>query len=161
VRLTRGRPLAGRRHDVTVLECQVDDLPGEGAGYAMERLLEAGALDVYFTPVQMKKNRPGVLLTVLCRPALSDALARLLLEETGSLGCRFQSVQRLEADRQVVEVATPFGTVRVKVGALAGRPLGASPEFEDCRRLARDHGVPWRDVYRAALAASESGERNR
>ncbi|HUP24739.1 MAG TPA: nickel pincer cofactor biosynthesis protein LarC [Thermoanaerobaculia bacterium] len=156
VRLTRGQPVeAPITAEVTVIECQVDDLPGEGAGHAMERLLAEGALDVFFTPAQMKKNRPGMLVTVLCRSHQSAALARLLLAETGSLGCRFHVAQRLEMERSIEEVATRFGLVRVKVGVLDGQELAASPEFEDCRRLALEHGVPWREVHRAAVVARE------
>jgi hypothetical protein len=119
----------------------------------MERLLDAGALDVYFTPVQMKKNRPGTLITVICRRSQLEALAGILLMESGSLGCRYTSAARFEAEREILEVETAFGTVRVKRAHLDGRPLAAAPEFEDCRRLALAGGVPWRDVYRAALAA--------
>jgi hypothetical protein len=156
-RLTQGRPAEDPAAEVTVIECQVDDLPGEGAGFALERLLEAGALDVYFTAVQMKKSRPGILVTVLCRPAQAEALAGVLLEETGSLGCRYHRAARLEAERRVVKVATDFGPVRVKVGTFAGKELAAAPEFEDCRRLAREHGVTWREVHRAAVVARSEG----
>jgi uncharacterized protein (TIGR00299 family) protein len=158
VRLLRGKGSEGSslasRPEVMVVECEVDDLSGEGFGFLMERLLEAGALDVYFTPVQMKKSRPGTLVTLLCRPAQLEALASLLLMESGSLGCRYHRVNRFEAEREVTEVETAFGTVRVKRAWLAGRPLAAAPEFEDCRRLALAGGISWRDVYRAALAAS-------
>ncbi|HTQ80216.1 MAG TPA: nickel pincer cofactor biosynthesis protein LarC [Thermoanaerobaculia bacterium] len=154
LRLLRGRA-AGTRvaapSEVMVLECEVDNLPGEGFGFLMERLLGAGALDVYFTPVQMKKNRPGSLITALCRRPRLEELAQVLLAESGSLGCRFHAAGRFEAERDTVEVATRFGTVRIKRGRLDGHPLAAAPEFEDCRRLALAHGVPWRDVYRAAL----------
>ena len=158
VRLVRGRsldgdvaaPEAGR---VVVVEAEVDDLPGEGFGFLMERLLEEGALDVYFTPVQMKKNRPGTLVTVLGRPGDRERLAGVLLAESGSLGCRYAEMARMEAERSVEEVETEFGTVRVKVASFGGRGLGAAPEYEDCRRLAREHGVAWREVYRAALKA--------
>lgn len=153
VRLLRGQGGGETRPEVTVVECEVDDLPGEGFGFLMERLLEAGALDVYFTPVQMKKNRPGTLVTLLCRPRQLEALASLLLMESGSLGCRYHRVNRFEAEREITEVETAFGAVRVKRAWLAGRPLAAAPEFEDCRRLALANGVSWRDVYRAALAA--------
>ncbi|HMB55235.1 MAG TPA: nickel pincer cofactor biosynthesis protein LarC [Thermoanaerobaculia bacterium] len=154
VRLTRGRA-AGEETagEVVVIETEVDDLPAEGFGFLMERLLAAGALDVYFTPVQMKKNRPGTLITVLCRPPEREATAALLLAESGSLGCRFHTAGRLEAEREVVTVETPFGEVRVKRASLGGRQLAAAPEYEDCRRLALEAGVPWREVYRAAVKA--------
>ncbi len=144
----------GRLAEVTVVECEIDDLPGEGFGFLMERLLAAGALDVYFTPVQMKKNRPGTLVTLLCRPEQLEPLAGLLLLESGSLGCRIQRAERIEAEREVVVVETEFGPVAVKRARLAGRTFAAAPEFEDCRRIALDRGVAWRDVYRAASAAA-------
>jgi uncharacterized protein (TIGR00299 family) protein len=154
VRLLRGRTALGETAgEVMVVECEVDDLPGEGFGFLMERLLEAGALDVYFTPVQMKKSRPGILVTLLCRPAGLEALGGLLLSESGSLGCRYARAARFEAERRTVEVATSFGIVRVKEARWGGRPLVASPEFEDCRRLALAAGVSWREVYGEALAA--------
>jgi pyridinium-3,5-bisthiocarboxylic acid mononucleotide nickel chelatase len=156
VRLLRGRALdAGEAAPgrVVVLETEVDDLPGEGFGFLMERLLAAGALDVFFIPVQMKKNRPGTLVTVLGRPGERDGLAGVLLAESGSLGCRVREAERIEAEREVVAVGTRFGEVRVKMARWGGRSLGAAPEYEDCRRLALSAGVAWRDVYRAALAA--------
>jgi uncharacterized protein (TIGR00299 family) protein len=152
VRLLRGRGTAARG-EVMVVECEVDDLPAEGFGFLMERLLESGALDVYFTPVQMKKNRPATLITLLCRRPQLEVLAGQLLMESGSLGCRYYSASRFEAERETTEVETPFGPVRVKRAWFEGRPLSAAPEFEDCRRLALAAGVPWRDVYRAALLA--------
>ena len=151
-RLLRGRAKE-TRPEVTIIECEVDDLPGEAFGFLMERLLEAGALDVYFTPVQMKKNRPGTLITLLCRRHQLEPLAGLLLMESGSLGCRYYNAARFEAERETVEVETAYGAVRVKKARLDGRPLAAAPEFEDCRRLALASGAPWRDVYRAALMA--------
>ncbi|HWN42227.1 MAG TPA: nickel pincer cofactor biosynthesis protein LarC [Thermoanaerobaculia bacterium] len=153
VRLLRGRGKETRA-EVMIVECEVDDLPGEGFGFLMERLLEAGALEVYFTPVQMKKNRPGTLITMLCRRHQLEGLAGILLMESGSLGCRYSSAARFEAEREITEVETAFGTVRVKRARLNGRPLAAAPEFEDCRRLALASGVPWRDIYRAALLAA-------
>ena len=153
LRLLRGRAGQGRG-EVMVVECEIDDLPGEGFGFLMERLLAAGALDVYFTPVQMKKNRPGTLVTLLCRRAQLEELAGVLLTESGSLGCRYHAASRFEAEREILEVQTAFGTVRVKRARLDGRPLATTPEFEDCRRLALDRGIPWREIYRAALAAA-------
>lgn len=157
LRLLRGRGDAVRT-EVMVVEAEIDDLPGEGFGFLMERLLEAGALDVYFTPVQMKKNRPGTLVTLLCRPPQLQELAGILLAESGSLGCRYHAVARFEAEREILEVPTAFGTVRIKRARLDGRPLAVAPEFEDCRRLALASGAPWRDVYRAALTAAAALE---
>ena len=172
LRLLRGHPLAAPaigslaagREDATaapapqvaVVECEVDDLAGEGFGFLMERLLAAGALDVYFTPLVMKKSRPGTLVSMLCRPPQVAELAGILLLESGSLGCRYHLAARFEAERESQEVETAFGRVRIKRGRLAGRILAAAPEYEDCRRLALAAGVPWRDVYRAALAAAGS-----
>ncbi|HEX4959911.1 MAG TPA: nickel pincer cofactor biosynthesis protein LarC [Thermoanaerobaculia bacterium] len=155
LRLLRGRAAGTGAEvaEVMIVETEIDDLPGEGFGFLMERLLAAGALDVYFTPVQMKKNRPGTLVTLLCRRPQLAELSGLLLSESGSLGCRYHAAARLEAEREILEVQTAFGSVRVKRARLDGRPLAAAPEFEDCRRLALASGVPWRDVYRAALAA--------
>ena len=156
VRLLQGRAaeVSDARPQVAVLECEIDDLPGEGFGFLMERLLDAGALDVFFTAVQMKKSRPGTLVTVLCRPAQLEELAALLLVESGSLGCRYHVTSRFEARREIAEVETVFGTVRVKRAWFQGRPLAAAPEYDDCRRLALAGGVPWREVYYAALAAA-------
>jgi uncharacterized protein (TIGR00299 family) protein len=159
VRLVRGHAVNTdtantARPQVAVLEAEVDDLPGEGFGFLMERLLDAGALDVFFTAVQMKKSRPGILVTVLCRPPQLETLAALLLMESGSLGCRYHLTSRFEAERETAEVETAFGTVRIKRARFQGRPLAAAPEFEDCRRLALASGASWREVYRAALAAA-------
>ena len=140
---------------VAVLECQVDDATGEAIGYTAEALLRAGALDVFATPVQMKKSRPGVAVTVICQPERATGLAERLLLETGSLGCRRTIVDRLEAERLVVPVTTPFGEVRVKTATIGGRALGAAPEYEDVRRIARERGVPFRTIYRAALRAAD------
>ena len=149
-----GRPGSGPGlPEVAVVECEVDDLAGEGFGYLMERLLAAGALDVYFTPLVMKKSRPGTLVTMLCRRPQLEELAGILLLESGSLGCRYQLATRFEAERDAVDVETAFGRVRIKRGRLGGRTIATAPEYEDCRRLALAAGVPWREVYRAAMAA--------
>ncbi|MES1211350.1 MAG: LarC family nickel insertion protein, partial [Acidobacteriota bacterium] len=159
LRILRGHPRDARSEvpevpEVMVVECEVDNLPGEGFGFLLERLLDAGALDVYFTAVQMKKNRPGTLITLLCRRPQLETLAGILLMESGSLGCRYSSAARIEAEREIIEVETEFGIVRVKRARLDGRHLAATPEFDDCRRLALAAGVPWREVHRAALARS-------
>ncbi|MYA06510.1 MAG: nickel pincer cofactor biosynthesis protein LarC [Holophagales bacterium] len=158
LRLQRARPLElaeSSWRQVAVLECQLDDVTGEAVGHAVESLLEAGALDVFATAVQMKKSRPGVAITVISRPEQSSELAECLLLETGSLGCRRTVVDRLEAERSIFVVPTPFGDVKVKRATVAGRSLGAAPEYEDVRRIAREQGVPFRDVYRAALRAAD------
>jgi hypothetical protein len=141
---------AAGRDEVTLLECNLDDVTGETLGYAMERLFAAGALDVWFTPVQMKKNRPGVVLSVLAGPEQADPLARIVLRETPTLGLRVRRVERMVADRQVREVETVWGVVRVKDKWLDGARVAVSPEYEDCARLAREHGVPLQQVYEAA-----------
>lgn len=158
LRLQRAAPLESAEsswRQVAVIECQLDDATGEAIGHAAESLLEAGALDVFATAVQMKKSRPGVAVTVICRPERSSQLAERLLLETGSLGCRRTVVDRLEAERSMSTVTTPFGEVRIKQAAVSGRPLGSSPEYEDVRRIARERNVPFRDVYRAALRAAD------
>lgn len=158
-RLMAGQGVAAEKGEVEVVECEIDDLPGEGFGYLLETLLAAGALDVFFTPVQMKKNRPGTLVTMLCRRPQLEALAGLLMAESGSLGCRHHTASRFEAAREVVTVETAFGSLRVKRARFAGRLIAESPEFEDCRRLAMERSVSWREVHQAALAAIASGTR--
>ena len=158
LRLQRTMPVvstASPWRRVAVLECQLDDATGEAVGHAAESLLEAGALDVFTTAVQMKKSRPGVAVTVICRPERSSELAERLLLETGSLGCRRTIVDRLEAERSVSTVLTPFGEVKVKQAAVSGRSLGSAPEYEDVRRIARERNVPFREVYSATLRAAD------
>jgi len=138
---------------VWVLESQIDDLTGEGFGFLMERLSASAALDVFFTSVQMKKNRPGTLVTVLCREEDLEGLATKLLGDSGSLGCRYYPVDRFEAERSFLDVDTEYGSVKVKEGRFRGRRIAQSPEFEDCRRRAKEHSVTWQEVHRAALAA--------
>ena len=138
---------------VAVLETNLDDAPGEVLGYVQERLLAAGALDVFFVAAQMKKNRPGTLLTVLAAPEDAAVLSEMILAETGTLGVRRTLAQRDCLERAWESVETPFGPVRVKVGTRGGREWTAAPEFEDCRSAAQAHGVAIRQVYRAALAA--------
>ena len=137
-----------------MIEANLDDATPELLGYAMERLFEAGALDVYFTSIQMKKNRPGTLLGVIGRPDRSSALAEVVLRETTTLGVRLRRSQRLIAGRRQETVLTPFGSVRVKLKLLGDRTV-AAPEYDDCAQAAREQGVPLADVYRAAQLAAE------
>ncbi|HEY1011537.1 MAG TPA: nickel pincer cofactor biosynthesis protein LarC [Herpetosiphonaceae bacterium] len=138
---------------VVLLETNIDDLPGEQLAYAAERLLAAGALDAWWAPIGMKKGRPAAQLAALVRPADEEAAVETIFRETGSLGVRRQPLERWVCGRSVAEAATPWGAVRVKRQLWRGRQLGASPEYEDCARLAREHGVPLRDVYAAARRA--------
>lgn len=138
-----------------VLETNVDDMNPEIYDYVMARLFEAGALDVFLSPIQMKKNRPAILVHVLCRPGDVDGLKAILFRETSTLGVREQMVTRHALRRSVHSVATPYGAVRVKVAHWAEGETKAAPEYEDCRRLAELHGVPLREIYRIVEKAAE------
>ena len=137
---------------VVEIQTNLDDATPEELGFAMERLLDAGALDVAFSPLQMKKNRPGVLVRVLGRPVDAQRLSRLVLEHTSALGVRLQTIERLIARREERVVSTPWGPVRVKV-KLLGEAEIVAPEFEDCARVAREAQVPLREVYAAARSS--------
>jgi len=137
-----------------VLECQVDDTQPELVGALMDRLLAAGALDAFTTPVQMKKQRPGTLITVLSTDAGRDAMLDLLFRESTTFGVREYHTRRTTLDRRSMTVNTVFGPVRVKVGAWHGEDVTLSPELEDCRTLAAERGVAVRAVYEAASAAA-------
>ncbi|MBL0389493.1 nickel pincer cofactor biosynthesis protein LarC [Tumebacillus sp. ITR2] len=139
------------RETIHVLEAQVDDCTAETCGYVMERLFENGALDVYYTSVQMKKNRPGTLVSVLCASVDVSRLEEILLRETTTFGVRQSIWTRRALAREFETVETPYGSVRVKIGSLNGRVLQETPEYEDVARVARENGVPFREVYRAAL----------
>ncbi|MCI0403769.1 MAG: nickel pincer cofactor biosynthesis protein LarC [Acidobacteria bacterium] len=132
--------------EASILEANLDDMSPEVGGYVLEQALAAGALDVYFTPVQMKKNRPGVVLTVICPPERADALARLIFEQTTTIGLRQSSARRRVLERTFITVKTPLGEVRMKLARLNGRILNAAPEYDDCQRLAREKGVPLKQV---------------
>ena len=133
---------------VSLLETNVDDLIPEILGHVQEKLFEHGALDVWFTPIQMKKNRPAVTLSVICRPLLEAALIRVILEESSTLGARVHPLKRYEAEREVVSIDTSLGRARVKVKKSEGKMVGLSPEFEDCKEIAQREGLPLQDVYR-------------
>lgn len=139
-----------------VMECNIDDMAPELVGALIPRLLDAGALDAFVTPVQMKKQRPGVLLTVLCRPASRDAMLDVLFAESTTFGVREYDVRRTELERRHVSVDTPYGPVRIKIGSRRGRDVTRSPEYEDCRALAERCGVALRCVYEAAVRAASA-----
>ena len=141
------------RETVTVIKCALDDLSPQVIADVAERALEEGALDVMLTPVMMKKGRPGTLLTVLCAAERRQALERLLLRETSTLGLRVREERRVVLERAHVNVTTSFGDVRVKVGSRGSEEWNVAPEFEDCRARARAHDVPVKQVQQAAIAA--------
>lgn len=138
---------------VVVLECAMDDATPQVLAHAMELALEQGALDVMAAPVTMKKGRLGTLLTVLCRPDDEQALEALLFRETTTLGIRRREEERVILDREFVAVETQYGKIRMKIASAAGEVLHAMPEYEDCRRAAREHDVALRSVMEAAMAA--------
>ena len=142
---------------VAVVETNIDDLNPQFYETAMERLFAAGALDVFLTPIQMKKNRPGTLLSVICEPAGTDAIATVILAETSTLGVRISRWERICLERRWEEIATEFGKIRIKIGERGGRLITASPEYEDCKRAAAEHGVPLRQVYESAAALHRAG----
>ncbi len=142
----------GERCDapVSVIEANVDDMSPQIYGYFAERALAAGALEVFSTPVQMKKNRPGLLVTLLCEPAALNRLIDLIFSETTTIGIRTHEVRRRTLEREIVTVETPLGEVHMKVSRLNGKMLNAAPEYEDCRRIAAEKGVPLKQVMKVA-----------
>ena len=147
---------APMRREITLLETNIDDASPQLLGFAQERLFELGALDVWHTPIQMKKNRPGTLLSALVPASLETEAVTLLLRETTTLGVRRRVVERYEAEREMREVHTEFGPVAVKTKLLDGVPIAAAPEYEACRAIALEHGLPLQDVLaRVTQAARE------
>jgi uncharacterized protein (TIGR00299 family) protein len=143
-------PVADR---VVVIECEIDDMNPQLYGSTMERLYAAGAVEVFFVPVQMKKNRPGTLLTVVARPDLRAALADVIFQETTTIGLRHYEVARECLEREIIAVETTLGPVRFKLARRNGRVINAVPEFEDCAALARAHNVSVKDVQALAIQA--------
>ncbi len=145
---------------VAILETVIDDSTPQLLAYVSERLLEAGAWDVYRTGVQMKKGRNGVQLTVLCRPELAPALRELIFRETTTIGMRWRLENKAALEREFVKVSTSWGEVGIKVARwTSGKRANASPEYEDCRKLAEEYGVPLKQVMQEAMRAFEAAER--
>jgi pyridinium-3,5-bisthiocarboxylic acid mononucleotide nickel chelatase len=138
---------------VTVIECEIDDMNPQIFGLVMDRLYAAGALEVFYIPVQMKKNRPGTLLTVVAPPALRATMTDVIFRETTTIGLRHSEVSRECLERKLVAVQTPIGTVRVKVASRDGHVLNATPEFDDCAKLAAASNLPVKDVQAMAMKA--------
>jgi uncharacterized protein (TIGR00299 family) protein len=145
---------------ITVLESNVDDLNPQVVGYVMEKLLEEGALDAFAVPVQMKKNRPGTLLTVLCKPEQANALTQLLFSETTTLGVRRRDEVRQALARRWESVRTQWGEVRIKIASMNGTVTNYAPEYEDCRKLAAAHHVPLKAVIEEAARAYAAAEKH-
>src|SRR5204862_7663894 len=135
---------AGTEH-IIVVECEIDDMNPQIFGSVMDQLYAAGALEVYFASVQMKKNRPGTLLTILSRPDLRQNLVSIVFRETTTIGVRYHEVTRERLEREIITVQTPVGAIRFKIARLGGRVVNASPEFEDCLRLACAKGLAVKD----------------
>jgi pyridinium-3,5-bisthiocarboxylic acid mononucleotide nickel chelatase len=151
----------GFRETITVLEANLDDLNPQIFGYVAEQLFERGALDVFSIPAQMKKNRPGTLLTVLCRPEDAPTLTDLIFRETTTLGVRCREERRLILNREWKTVGTPWGPVRIKIANLNGAVANAMPEYEDCRRIAIECDIPLKTVIQEAMQSYSSGEISR
>jgi pyridinium-3,5-bisthiocarboxylic acid mononucleotide nickel chelatase len=135
------------------IEATIDDMTPEFLGAAIEKIREAGAAEAFFSSVQMKKSRPGILLTTLCRPDQLAEVQEIILRHTSTFGVRYREVDRLALDRTFVSVTTPYGTLAIKLGMLRGEVIQVAPEFEDCRKAAEKAGIPIKTVYDAAVQA--------
>jgi pyridinium-3,5-bisthiocarboxylic acid mononucleotide nickel chelatase len=140
-------------HTVAVIETEIDDMNPQIFGLLIDKLMGEGALDVYYTPIQMKKNRPGTLLSILASPEAREHLTSIVFRETTTIGIRFTEAKRECLDRETIAVETEFGPVTVKVARRNGEILNASPEFEDCARIAAERGRPVKEVQAAAMKA--------
>ncbi len=156
LRVILGEPVVAPADDeVVCLETNIDDLTPELLGHAMERLLAAGARDVFLSPIQMKKSRPATLLRVLADPVDRERLVRVMFDETSTIGVRYSTLRRHTLPRETVQVDTPYGAVAVRVARAPDGSVNVAPEFESCRRAAEAAGVPAKRVYQAAVAAYE------
>ena len=157
LRILKGERVdGGSAERVVKIECEIDDMNPQFFGPLMDSLLAAGALDVFYTPVQMKKNRPGTLVTVVAPPGIRSALADILFRESTTIGLRYEEMSRTCLERAVETVSTPYGDVRFKIARRDGRELNAAPEFDDCARLAAEHGVPIKTIQAAAIKSRDA-----
>ncbi|HKT78644.1 MAG TPA: nickel pincer cofactor biosynthesis protein LarC [Vicinamibacterales bacterium] len=153
LRVIMGRAAARAADRAVVIECEIDDMNPQIFGVIMDRLYTVGALEVFYAPVQMKKNRPGTLVTVIAPPDKREAMVSELFRETTTIGVRYAEVDRECLRREMLDVTTPFGTVRFKLAWRGDALVNAAPEFEDCARLAAEHKVPVKEVQAAAIHA--------
>jgi len=156
LRMWVGERIAGATRPMVLIETNIDDMTGEMLGYARDRLIEAGAADVWFSSIQMKKGRPGVMLSVICQESEEEAVARLLLRETSTLGVRARPVHRWEAERELLEFESSLGRAAVKVKRLLDEPPRIAPEYEACKRIAEATGLSLADVYRLVQTEAEA-----
>jgi uncharacterized protein (DUF111 family) len=140
-------------HSVVVIEAEIDDMNPQIFGVLMDRLLAEGALDVFYTAIQMKKNRPGTLLTIVAAPDARSRLTATVFRETTTIGVRYREMARECLERETITVETPLGSIRFKIARRDDAVLNASPEFEDCARIARERDLPLKDVQAAATKA--------
>jgi uncharacterized protein (TIGR00299 family) protein len=140
-------------HSVVVIETEIDDMNPQIFGLVIDQLMTAGALDVFYTPIQMKKNRPGTLLSIVAHPDARERLTSIVFRETTTIGVRYTEMRRECLDREALTVETPFGPVTMKIARRNGEVLNASPEFEDCARIAAESGRPVKEVHAAAMKA--------
>ena len=156
LRLWIGQSMPDSDLPLVLLETNIDDMNPQFYGSLMARLFKEGARDVFFTPILMKKNRPATMVSVIARRSEEALLARILLEQTTTLGMRVQPVYRFEAEREFKQVDTPFGKIPVKIKIIDGRRIQAQPEYDACLTLAEASGVPVQEVYAAALMAGRA-----
>jgi uncharacterized protein (TIGR00299 family) protein len=158
LRAVLGQTRAALSHDwetdrIEILETNLDDVNPEILGHFVETALGAGALDVFHTPIQMKKNRPGILLSVLCAADDADKFSEMILRQTSAFGVRRVAAERRKLRREFATVKTPHGEVTIKLGRLDGEVIQVAPEYESCKKLAEEKKVPLAEIYRIALAA--------
>jgi pyridinium-3,5-bisthiocarboxylic acid mononucleotide nickel chelatase len=151
--ITTSGPANHRVHRVCVLECEIDDMNPQIFGVLMDQLYAAGALEVFYAAVQMKKNRPGTLMTVVARPEHRETMIGIVFRESTTIGVRYQELSRECLDREMVTVQTSLGAVRFKVARRDGRIVNAQPEFDDLAKLSQERGIPIKDVQALAHKA--------
>lgn len=156
LRATLGTVAEAKNHSLTVAECNIDDMSGEVWPYVQEKLMAAGALDAWITPIIMKKGRPAQMLSVLMHPQDLPVLEKIILTETTTLGMRYYDVARHCSERSFIEVKLPQGSVKVKFSQAGGQILNIAPEFEDCRKLAEASKMPLKKIMQMAAAAAEA-----
>ena len=147
LRVFLGETAIVSREKAKIIECNIDDMNPELYQYIMNKLLEKGAMDVYLTPITMKKNRPAMKLSVLCKHALLDDLTRILFEETTTLGIRSYDVDKAMMVREIVTMDSPYGPIRIKLALLDGKVVKWKPEYEDCKMIAKKHDIPIHEIY--------------